>query len=71
MLRMNREKNTLKTSVKKHCSNYNTGYICSGIMIDKELNQFIDPKHHNKPCTVANGKECKYYEKVVRKVAGF
>ena len=70
-MRMNREKNTLKTSVKNHCANYDTGYKCSGIMIDKNLNQVVDSEYYNKPCKIANGEKCKYYDNIARKTAGF
>ena len=40
-------------------------------MIDKELNQYIDNDFYNKPCKVANGDKCKYYDNLVRKIAGF
>ena len=71
MLRMNREKNTIKTSVKNYCANYETGYKCSGIMIDEELNQFVDSNFCNKTCKIADGDDCKYYDNIVRKIAGF
>tara|TARA_R100001440_G_scaffold38954_1_gene58597 strand:+ start:88 stop:303 length:216 start_codon:yes stop_codon:yes gene_type:complete len=71
MMRINREKNTLKTSVKNHCANYDTGYNCIGVMIDKELNQYVDSDFCNKPCKIANGDDCKYYDNIVRKIAGF
>ena len=59
MMRINREKNTIKTSVKNHCANYDTGYNCIGVMIDPDLEQYIDEDYHNKPCKIANGEKCK------------
>ena len=71
MMRINREKKHPKTSVKNHCANYDTGYNCIGVMIDKELNQYVDSDFCNKPCKIANGDDCKYYDNIVRKIAGF
>ena len=40
---MNRENaNNPNIKVKNHCANYNTGYTCSGIMIDSKLRQWVD-----------------------------
>ena len=64
-------KNTIKTSVKNYCANYDAGYKCSGVMIDKDLKQYIDEDYYNKPCKIADGEECQYYDNIVRKTAGF
>lgn len=69
MLRLNREKNSLATKVKKNCANYNTGYKCSGVMINKNLNQRIDSSYIKKTCKIKRGKECEYYNKLVRPIA--
>ena len=66
MLRMNREKNDIQTFVKKNCANYNTDFICSGIMIDKQLNQIIDSEYTGKVCRIKEGKECAYYNYCVK-----
>tara|TARA_R110000744_G_scaffold110434_1_gene208327 strand:- start:12931 stop:13116 length:186 start_codon:yes stop_codon:yes gene_type:complete len=50
----------------KHCANYNTGYICSGIIISKKLNLRIDIDLENKPCLVREGEECEYFNEIVK-----
>ena len=52
--------------VLQHCANYTVGYICSGAMIDKNLNQWIDEELYNKPCLVKEGGECGYFNKFVK-----
>ena len=42
-----------------------------GVMIDSDLEQYIDKDYYNKPCKIANGEKCKYYDNIVRKTAGF
>ena len=67
MLRMNRQvPNTPRTLVKNHCANYDTGYICSGVMIHSDLRMSIDLKKQAKPCLVVNNKECDYYNNCVK-----
>lgn len=69
MLRINREKtNSPKTLVKNNCANYNTGFICSGAMILRNLKLIIDENKANKPCLVADGKECDYYDQCVKPI---
>ena len=66
MLRMNREvPNTRRTLVKNHCANYNTGYTCSGIMIDSKLRQWVDVDLCGKKCLISSGKECDYFDYIV------
>ena len=69
MLRMNREKNSSQTAVKKLCANYNSGYICSGIIIDSKLKQRVDGNLANKVCQIKRGRDCKYYDKCVKPFA--
>lgn len=66
---MNR-KETISSSanVKYHCANYNTGYICSGILIDERLNQWIDDEKVNKKCLIKCGKKCDYYTNIVEPI---
>ncbi len=71
MLRMNREEKTLANAVKKECANYNTGFKCSGVMIGGKLQQWVDKAFADKPCVVAKGKECDYYNRCVKPVVGF
>ena len=65
MLRMNREKNTITTAVKKNCANYNTGFKCSGVMIDSKLNQWLDTDLSGKECLIKRGEKCQYFSNVV------
>ena len=44
------------------CANYETGYICSGVMIGKHLEQWIDSKLSNKVCRLKEGKSCEYFD---------
>jgi len=69
VLRLNREKNNPKTKVKQNCANYNTGYKCSGVMINRKLNQRIDSSYIKKTCKIKRGKECEYYNKLVKPIA--
>ena len=66
-MRMNREnpKNP-NIMVKNNCANYNTGYTCSGIMIDRQLNQRIDSKLCGKKCLISDNKECDYFDYIVK-----
>ena len=62
-MRMNRENpNNPNIMVKNHCANYNTGYTCSGIMIDRQLNQRIDSELCGKKCLISDNKECDYFD---------
>ena len=70
MLRMNREKNNIKTFIKNECANYNTGYECEGIMMDRKLHQWIDTDYANKKCQVVNGKKCTYYDLCLKPLQG-
>jgi uncharacterized lipoprotein YddW (UPF0748 family) len=70
MLRMNREKNNIKTFIKNECANYNTGYKCDGIMMDRKLHQWIDTDYANKKCQVVNGKKCTYYDLCLKPLQG-
>ncbi len=54
-----------ETSVREHCANYNYGYICSGVMIGKHLEQWIDSDYAHKPCKIKEGEECEYYTRIV------
>jgi hypothetical protein len=65
-MRMNREnpKNP-NIRVKKHCANYNTGHICSGIIIDSKLRQWVDVDLCGKKCLITDNKECNYFNKIV------
>ena len=54
--------------VQKHCANYNTGYICSGAMINSHLGQWIDEELYNKPCLIREGKECEYFNQLVKPI---
>ena len=69
MLRMNREKNDTKTLVKNNCANYNTNFICSGVMINKHLYQYIDSEYEGKICRIKEGKDCIYYDDCVNQEA--
>lgn len=68
MLRMNREKKTPSNSVKNNCANYNPGFYCSGIMIGKLLQQWIDKDLYNKTCKIKKGEECQYYKNIVEPI---
>ena len=65
-MRMNREnpKNP-NIRVKNHCANYNTGYTCSGIMINSDLKQWIDSGLCGKKCLISDNKECDYFNNIV------
>jgi len=65
-MRMNREdtKSPLY-KVKKHCANHNTGYKCSGIMINSKLQQFINSDLCGKECLIKQGKSCDYFTNIV------
>jgi len=68
MLRMNRQNPSKpKNQVKHHCANYNTGFICSGAMINRQGKMWLDKDKANKPCLVAKGKECDYFETIVKR----
>ncbi len=65
-MRMNRENiQSPLYKVKKHCANYNTGYKCSGIMIDKNLNQCVDDTLSGKTCLIKKGEQCSYFKNIV------
>lgn len=66
MKRMNREKNNPRTDVKKYCANYNTGYVCSGVVICRDLSQYIDSELEGKICPVEKGDECLYFLEIVK-----
>tara|TARA_R100000329_G_C7578529_1_gene204976 strand:+ start:741 stop:1004 length:264 start_codon:yes stop_codon:yes gene_type:complete len=69
VMRMNRQNpNTSKSKVKNNCANYNTGFICSGVMIGKRLEQWIDTDKSNNKCLVIDGKECDYYDRCVKPI---
>ena len=65
-MRMNRE-NTQSPlyKVKKHCANHNTGYKCSGVMINGKLQQFINSDLSGKECLIKQGKSCDYLTNIV------
>lgn len=70
-MRMNRENiQSPLYKVKKHCANYNTGYKCSGVMINKDLKQCIDSKLCGKVCLIKKGEKCEYFTKVVEPSIG-
>jgi len=52
----------------KHCANYNSGHICSGVIINKDLRQLIEKDLADKPCIVREGKECDYFNKCVKPI---
>jgi hypothetical protein len=54
--------------VLKHCANYNAGYICSGIIIGKHLNQWVDTDMCDKTCLIKNGEECEYFNNFVKPI---
>ncbi len=54
--------------VMQHCANYTTGYICSGVMINSRLGQWIDEDLYNKPCLIKEGKECEYFNKFIKPI---
>ena len=68
MLRMNREKNTVQNIVRKKCANYNTGFNCSGVMIGRYLQQWIDREYYNKTCKLTQGQDCQYYNQCIKPV---
>ena len=68
MIRLNREIKSMKTQVKNHCANYNTGYTCTGVMIGSKLQQWINKALENKGCVVIEGKECEYYNQCVKPI---
>tara|TARA_R110002020_G_scaffold221997_2_gene430305 strand:- start:5045 stop:5263 length:219 start_codon:yes stop_codon:yes gene_type:complete len=70
MLRMNREKKSINTFIKKECANYNTGHICDGIIINEKLSQWIDSDYVNKKCQVIEGKKCTYYDRCLKPLQG-
>lgn len=53
---------------QKECSNYDTGYICSGVMIGKHLEQWIDSELCGKICRLKEGKDCEYFDKIVKPI---
>ena len=53
---------------QKECSNYETGYICSGVMIGKHLEQWIDSELCGKMCRLKEGKDCEYFDKIVKPI---
>tara|TARA_R100000781_G_scaffold113318_1_gene81562 strand:+ start:533 stop:751 length:219 start_codon:yes stop_codon:yes gene_type:complete len=65
-MRMNREDlQNPKIKVRKHCANYDTGYNCSGIMINRKLQQWVDLDLCNKECLINQGKSCDYFTNIV------
>jgi len=69
MLRLNKVDKSDKGKVKKHCANYYTGFKCIGVIIGGKLQQKIDSDLEGKPCLIANGKKCDYYNKCVKPIA--
>ncbi len=69
MLRLNKVDNSEKGKVKKHCANYDAGFKCIGVIISDKLQQRVDSELQNKPCLIANGEKCNYYNKCVKPVA--
>ena len=68
-MRMNRENaSNPNIKVKNHCANYNTGYTCSGIVIDSKLRQWVDVDLCGKKCLISSGKECDYFDYIVAPV---
>ena len=43
----------------------NTGYTCSGIMIDSKLRQWINIDLCGKKCLISENKECDYFNYIV------
>lgn len=66
IMRMNREdlQNPL-IKVKKNCANHNTGNKCSGIMINRQLQQWINSEMCEKICLIKEGKSCDYFTDIV------
>lgn len=53
---------------QKECSNYDTGYICSGVMIGNHLEQWIDSELCGKICKLKEGKDCEYFDTIVKPI---
>lgn len=69
MLKMNNIDNSEKGKVKKYCANYDVGYKCIGVIIGGKLQQKVDSKLEGKPCLVADGNKCDYYNRCVKPIA--
>jgi len=69
MLKLNKVDNSDKGKVRKHCANYDTGFNCIGVIIGGKLQQRVDSELEGKPCLVADGKECNYYNRCVKPIA--
>jgi len=61
-------KNKEYINAQKKCANYCTGYICSGIMIGKRLEQWVDQDLAGKVCKLKEGKNCEYFDKIVKPI---
>lgn len=68
---MNREdlQNPL-TKVKKNCANHNTGHKCSGVMINSDLQQWVNSEMCEKVCLIKKGESCDYFTKIVEPSIG-
>ena len=69
MLKLNKVDNSDKGKVRTHCANYDIGFKCLGVIIGGKLQQKVDSELEGKPCLVADGKECNYYNRCVKPIA--
>ena len=67
MMRMNMENpNNKLTQVKKNCANCESDFTCNGAMIDSSLRTRIDGNLAGKTCVIKKGKECDYFNFIVK-----
>ena len=61
---------TIISTVMKKCANYTAGYICAGAIIRNDGSSVINKDLYNKLCLIKEGKECEYFEKLVKPIIG-
>ena len=52
--------------VRDDCANYQANYICLGVMLEG-ADMWIDEEMHGKECLIKQGKECLYFDLIVKK----
>lgn len=62
-----RRKQTPLTQVQDHCANYQPNYICIGAYIGSKGEIWMDEELAEKPCLIKQGKECPYFETIVKR----
>ena len=53
---------------QSECANYQAGYICTGAMLGSHLEQWIDSELSNKICRLKEGKNCDYFDRIVKPI---